>query len=144
MKKRRHGQARRLQQEYLVSVLRPLEYYSVPYRSQEPDVNGELAVREAICYFQVLAVAHGRSRPRLMHTVQSADDISMAAPLAFHIQPLDVHRPQDGPGRVDHDAPVVFRDDEATWLSGPGRPLTGLLFKTFRKSKTQKLRNSEI
>jgi hypothetical protein len=77
-----------LRVEYLLDVLKPLQYYSVDVPRSELNSEGvsvEVIQRK---HFQLLAMTYGRSRPELMPTIESHQEVSVRSLLALSMQEL--------------------------------------------------------
>ena len=77
-----------LENEFLHSVLVRWEYYGVATRTQTMGEDGKPRVEETTQYFQVTGKRGSHSRPHLMPTFDSAEDIVLTATVAIDIQPL--------------------------------------------------------
>jgi len=98
--------------EYLVATLERNRVYSVdaPTTSMGPD--GAAEEVEAPVFFRVNDIVHGNSRPHVMPTVESVQDLVMRAPLALNVQFLDPH----GAVEQSADRPVVFASADEEWV----------------------------
>ena len=71
----------------MLAILDDRSYYSIDHTVEVEDDDG--AKVEPVLhrsYFQIEDVTHSRKRQKLMHTVQSADDISLTQPLALLVR----------------------------------------------------------
>ena len=97
--------------EYLLSVMKPLQWYTVetPKAGMDEDGNPEEVVEHQ--HFQVLNIITSKSRPHLMPTIESHDDVAMINSFAALIQEV-TPKPDivfEGGGVV------VFPDSEPLW-----------------------------
>ena len=102
-----------LEREYLVTMLRPLEYYSVEKPVERMSENGTMVQSTDTVHFQLLALAHSNSRDKTMHTFLSAEDISNTSPIAMHVQMFDTF---DGGDAVPDGKVRVFAESDSEWL----------------------------
>ena len=96
--------------EYLSSVLKTKQYYSAEVPQAGMDEDGRPCVRQVKTYFQVIAMTSDRSRPHLMPTNETRDDISQRARLAVCVQEMAVK-----PGVMPDGQSVVFSNSNAIW-----------------------------
>jgi len=83
------GNMEACQHEYLRALLEPGVHYTAEVPAQEVDeATGNMQMATKSIHFQLLEWSYGQHRPKLIHTVSSADDIALTAHLAMHIQPL--------------------------------------------------------
>ena len=78
-----------LEREYLCSVFQPLQFYSVERSHEAAGDAGEVERITEPRYFQILGAQHGHTKEKIMHTVQSADDVTRKMGLIFHVLFLD-------------------------------------------------------
>ena len=77
-----------LHNEYINAQLVVGQHYSLPRQERvEADDGGATTVREVMYHFEVLQKPYRLHRVRTLHTVASADDPSLKAPLAVETQP---------------------------------------------------------
>ena len=103
----------RLQNEYLAATLRPNEVYTVTEPAVRQGADGAPEPFERVTTFKVIDVVTTRTRPTLMPTVVSADDIVLAAPLAMYVQVFDVWAGDAYPGP---DLLHVFAEADPEWV----------------------------
>ena len=75
-----------LRVEYLKDVLKPLEHFSVDLPRAGLDAEGRPMESFEKKHFQILSITHSQSRPELMPTIESHDDVSLRSRLALNIQ----------------------------------------------------------
>ena len=63
-----------LEREWLLAALDTNRFYSVRRQQEQRTEDGNVATIEVTEFFQVLQIQHARSRPHLVHTVNTADD----------------------------------------------------------------------
>jgi len=108
----------RLNDEYLNTVLLKNRYYSLPKRTHTIDEDGVEKAEETTEYFQVLQKSGSHTRPHLMPTFESADDVSLTATLAVEVQPCSVHSALE-PEAADEmvaECVLVYCDGEPEWV----------------------------
>ena len=108
-----------LENEYLSQVFQKFTYYAVPQRKEEIGEEGEVRHDETPMVFEVVSIRGAHSRPHLMPTFESADDIVLTAALAIEVQPMQL---QPGHAVDVHDLSNnaslhVFKDADAYWIS---------------------------
>ena len=72
-----------LRNEYLISVLNTNAQYSISEQVQVIRPSGDAATEEKVTHFELLDTAHGRNRPKMMPTVETADAVVLKAGLAL-------------------------------------------------------------
>lgn len=99
--------------EYLQSVFAPQTWYRVKIPQADLDDVGEPVEREETRYFQILQMASGQSRPHVMPTIESHDDVMLLARMALNIQEGSEHVDQGG----EEDQVLVYMDTDPHWIS---------------------------
>ena len=103
--------------EYLHCALKPMRWYCVDIPQADIDDNWRPVERQERQYFQVLRVVTPQSRPKLMPTIKSQEDIILTSRLAFHVQRASVSR--DRASTLSADAEdnnvQVFFDEDDDW-----------------------------
>jgi len=107
------GYRQQLENEFVRAQMQPGHHYSLPRVEEQIGETGQAASVEAPMFFEVLGIQHSHSRLHEMETVNSADDISLTAPLAVEIQPAQryEHAVEDGATAV-----TVFPEGEPMWV----------------------------
>ena len=103
-----------VQREYLLAVLKPEGVYSVQHQAQEAQPDGGVADVERTTHFKVLDVVHSRSRPKLMPTVFSADEVVETSALVYYMQMFEIWSPTDE--ALSPDWRLVFNAEDPQWL----------------------------
>ena len=83
--------------EYLGSVLQGDGQYSVSTRTTQPGPDGNLERVVKTVFFNLIETAHGGHRPKMMHTVSSADNVGLTAHFAMQIISHERFEPEDAP-----------------------------------------------
>ena len=106
-----------MQNEYIRAQLSVGNHYVIPC-TQPVGADGGVRPGEAVdpFYFEVLNMQHGTSRTHTMHTVESADDLSLTAPLAVEIQPMTPMVAAGPDTAPSVDVVDVYDDGEPTWI----------------------------
>ena len=99
--------------EYLQCVLVPQRWYRVEVPVAGMDDEGRPTSGTEQKHFLLLGTAGGRSRPKLMPTIESYRDLVVTGKLALNIQELAV-KPTEC---IDEGSVVVFEDANARWVS---------------------------
>lgn len=103
-----------LHNEMLASILERNTVFScrVPTELVAHDGHAEQAMRDVI--FRVIDVAYSRSRPELIHTFLSAEDLVLACPLAVNVQHYDIWATTED----EHTAGqlVVYTESDPEWV----------------------------
>jgi len=111
-----HSSRENLENEYLAATFKAHEYYSVEHEHPEPVPAAEGGAdppASNVTHFQLLSVMQAKKREQLMHTVQSADDVTRVEGLVMHVVFLDQWVPPDGPA----DATLrVFPEADDEWV----------------------------
>ena len=80
--------------EYMGAQVAVGRHYAVEVPHEVPaDDEGSARVENKQTVFEVLDIAQGTSRPHLIHTSDSADDVALRAPLALQVQFYDHREP---------------------------------------------------
>jgi hypothetical protein len=122
------GTEQQLHNEYMLATAVPGTQYSVRRPQPLADEAGRVHHDEQEVHFKLLNVSSSHSRLHIMHTVESADDVQLAAPLAWEVvYESEAHTEDAGtvPG-----ARNVFADSPPTWV----RPWDIAPFQSFRKT----------
>jgi len=77
-----------MQNEYLEAVFERHHFYGVPERREDIGEDGNPRVEEDTLVFEVLGKRGGHSRPHLMPTFASADEVVLTASCCLEIQPM--------------------------------------------------------
>ena len=101
-----------LLREYLQETLKPLQYYSMQHKTSEMDEEGSAVERVEAKPLYLLDVVSTRSRPHLIPTIQTKDDVTVRGRFAVDTQELCL-RPMEDEG----DAVQVFPDVEPVLIS---------------------------
>ena len=124
------GNTEACENEYIRAQMQPGQHYSCssPRPATVEGTNSTTTVMETR-YFQFLDVAWGSSRPKLISTVSSADDVALTAPLAIEILPhavraRDPDDPQCPEGTVE-----LYPEGDSQWIV----PKHLASFKDFQK-----------
>ena len=72
----------------------------------------EEVVRETKC-FQLVLMTHSRSRPHLMHSCFSADDMSLTKGIALHVRLMDRWQAD---AALEQGARLVYTESDPEWL----------------------------
>ena len=102
-----------LEREYLTSVFKPLEYYTVESQTETQNEAGEPEIETTPITFQLLEAQAGVRRDKVMHTVQSADDPLLRGGLALHVVFQDTW---DHPEMVDDGKFRVYAEGDDEWV----------------------------
>ena len=102
-----------LRREYMQCVLDVHQVYSVDLPQVGMGEDGEPRQNMERKFFQVLGVVAGRSRPKLMPTIETEKDVAVRARLAFSIQDMSVRPVADD---ANPDGTVVFQDSDSMWM----------------------------
>ena len=100
--------------EYLRALVAAGECYSMSVESPTPQ--GGAPARHDV-HFQYLDCAYGSSRAHYIHTVSSADDVSLTASMAFLIQPQTCRDRMEGEEPLPSGAVEVTSDAEPQWVT---------------------------
>ena len=102
-----------LEREYLTATLKPLQYYAVETEVPEPQETGAVRMTHNTVYFQLVDAQTASQREKVMHTVQSADDITRSKHLLLHVIFCERWRPPEG--EPDDDVIRVYSDQDPEW-----------------------------
>ena len=106
-----------LRLEYLQAVLAPGGWYSVVLRVARVDSKGQSIEVKERKHFQLMSLASGESRPSVMRTVLSHDNLMMTAKLALRIQELEeTEDSKSGSIGGSGASAIVYRDSEPRWV----------------------------
>jgi len=105
-----------LRDEYLVSVMQPNTHYSVSRKISVASSSGAAQTEMRTQHFHLLAVAHGNSRPRGLHTFSTADQIALTAHLAWQVVLEDRFSPDGEEIPSGLDSYTVFSECEPSWV----------------------------
>ena len=105
----------KLRNEYLRAVLRPGVHYAVDQRVDDILDDGTRGPVERRTFFQVISVWTGNSREHTMHTVLSADDIQLRAPLVIEVQMLERWTAPESAGGDDGRV-RVYGESDPEWI----------------------------
>jgi len=106
-----------LQNEWIAATMRPLANYSVnvaaPAAAAAAGPEAAELERAAEHHFTIVSIVRARSRPRLVHTVESADDPVLTASLAVNVQYQD--RWPGAEESMGDARRAVFDDSDPEW-----------------------------
>ena len=97
--------------EYLQYVLKTKQWYSVELPRAAMSEVGLPIERKETQYFQIVAMTSCRSRPSLVSTFETRDDVSQRARLALCLQYVDARPGVEVPGQV-----IVFASSDPMWV----------------------------
>jgi len=103
--------------EYLRGLMQLGERYTLRVPRDEPGERpNEVRTVDEPIHFHLLGLSWGGHRPKLIHTVTSADNAALNAPMAMEILPHTERQrdPDDPPGPLD--AVEVYPDADAKWM----------------------------
>lgn len=103
-----------LQNEFYASVLRPYTYFSLVPLPAAP-IDGAHVEAPSPSYFYVVNVSLGRTREKVMHTAQTADDVVATDAFVVEVEPLDEWVHEDAPPPPADSVRVVIGAD-ACWV----------------------------
>ena len=108
-----------LQTEYLAGTLVKNNFYAVPKPAEVVEEDGRRVQRDEVEFFQVLNITSAHSRPKVMHTFASADDVALYARLALEVQPYTrVMLAAAGVGaHADLENAEVYVEADSYWVS---------------------------
>ena len=100
--------------EYVLSQVAPGTNYSIKAPVPRVQEDGQTTLQPGEVFFKLINAVHGNSRPHIMPTVESADDIQLIAPVAFEV--LMQTRVDASAGDVGVGVRLVCTDSEPQWL----------------------------
>ena len=106
-------QSSRMRIEYLQAVTELKRWYQITVPVAEMDADGMPIERQEKWFFQLLNVAFGRTRPKLMPTIESHSMPVNIEKLAFCIQEASVRREEHPGGNVHV---VIYADADPRWV----------------------------
>jgi len=106
----------RMNDEYLNTVFHRSWFYAMPQSVHTMDEAGAPEEVETTEYFQVVQKTGSHSRPHLMRTFQSADEVQLTANLALEVQPCSRWHPAPEAAPVPPGSTLLYHDGDTQWM----------------------------
>ena len=105
-----------LHKEYLLSLIEKHSYYTLDTIQDLVGADGQPVQETVHQYFQIVDIAHSRKRRKMLHTVESADDVSLSLPLALQVQLMSPCSDPSVPA-APANMQSMLHDSDVMWLS---------------------------
>ena len=105
-----------LRREWLLATIEPNVAYAVKHPVHQPTPEGGVEEVQRTDYFEVVNVAHARSRPTVMPTVLLPDAVMMREPVALEVRFLDAWQ-HEGIAPLALGSHLVYPEGDFEWLA---------------------------